>query len=414
MKVLHGCSCYFPDRGGSETYTSELAAGLQRRGVANLMVSATEPPALFDHAGIRVARLGGSMADFPTRFAALLDEEKPDVLHLHTRSTIWNHSTIEVVHARDIPVVLTYHIATISCRRGDLMRHGTTVCSGELRSATCVACVAAALGAPRILAKELARTPQWVGRAANVLPEGKLRTALQLRDSVAGELAEIACYLKSCSRIVVLADWTRQLLLRNGVLAERIFLSRVGTHHLQPAPATRTSSRVLRGIYVGRLHPSKGVGLVAQALNRCCDLPLQIDVYGAAAVGDIRLSETPQLRCRGTLKDTDVVSTFSDYDFAIVPSQIPETGPFTVVEALQAGVPVIGSDMAAINELITHEANGLLVAPGSVDAWERVFRRLCAEPTLLPALRQATGYKRTMQDVADEMLDVYQAVLREQ
>ena len=58
-----------------------------------------------------------------------------------------------------------------------------------------------------------------------------------------------------------------------------------------------------------------------------------------------------------------------------------------MVEAQSQGLPVIGAELSGIPELIEHERNGLLVAPGDqailVDFLERLISR--------PALRQQYG-----------------------
>ncbi len=60
----------------------------------------------------------------------------------------------------------------------------------------------------------------------------------------------------------------------------------------------------------------------------------------------------------------------------------------TLLEAMSCGLPVIASDIGGIPELVEHEINGLLVAPGDVpamvDAIDRMarsspFRTRCSQ-----------------------------------
>jgi glycosyltransferase involved in cell wall biosynthesis len=204
-------------------------------------------------------------------------------------------------------------------------------------------------------------------------------------------------------------------MLSNGVPAERIVLSRLGTHHAPPRVRAEAvpDPPALRGIYVGRLHPSKGVGVLVRAMGALNGAPISVDVYGPSE-GEHGFPcdvAAPNVSYRGALPDDEVVNVMAGYDFAAVPTQVPESGPFTVIEALQAGIPVIGSDVPGINELVEHGRNGLLVDPASVSEWTRVLGRLASRPADLRSLRGFARPSRTMSDVAAEMFDVYRQLV---
>ena len=80
------------------------------------------------------------------------------------------------------------------------------------------------------------------------------------------------------------------------------------------------------------------------------------------------------------------------YDLLAVPSRTFETGPLVVLEAFAAGVPVIGSNLGGVNELVRHEVNGLLVEPPALSGWVSALRRCVEEPDLLPRLPREFGH----------------------
>jgi glycosyltransferase involved in cell wall biosynthesis len=84
-----------------------------------------------------------------------------------------------------------------------------------------------------------------------------------------------------------------------------------------------------------------------------------------------------------------------------------ETGPLVVLEAFAAGVPVIGSRLGGIAELVDHGIDGLLVETESVPAWTDVLAQLLQDADLLPRLRAGIRPPRRMSTVADEMLALY-------
>jgi glycosyltransferase involved in cell wall biosynthesis len=69
-----------------------------------------------------------------------------------------------------------------------------------------------------------------------------------------------------------------------------------------------------------------------------------------------------------------------------------EGGPRTVIEGLAAGVPVVGSDVGWIPELIHQGENGFVVPGGNVRELETRIRELLADPELRRRLG-ANGYE---------------------
>ena len=78
-----------------------------------------------------------------------------------------------------------------------------------------------------------------------------------------------------------------------------------------------------------------------------------------------------------------------------------------MLEAFAAGIPIVGSNLGGIAELVEDEKNGLLVEPASIEAWVTAFNRLLTEPGLLSRLRLGIPKVRTMDQVAVEMLALY-------
>jgi glycosyltransferase involved in cell wall biosynthesis len=88
-----------------------------------------------------------------------------------------------------------------------------------------------------------------------------------------------------------------------------------------------------------------------------------------------------------------------------VPSRWLETGPLVVLEAKAVGLPIIGSNVGGIAELVREPEDGLLVPPDNVQAWGDAILRLMRCPSLSA---RRTGVKvRTMGDVATDMSTTY-------
>jgi glycosyltransferase involved in cell wall biosynthesis len=79
-----------------------------------------------------------------------------------------------------------------------------------------------------------------------------------------------------------------------------------------------------------------------------------------------------------------------------------EGGPRTVVEGLAAGVPVVGSDVGFIPELIRQGENGFVVPGGNVPELAQRLRQLLADPDLRRRLGE-NGYKLAHTELTEEV-----------
>jgi colanic acid/amylovoran biosynthesis glycosyltransferase len=75
----------------------------------------------------------------------------------------------------------------------------------------------------------------------------------------------------------------------------------------------------------------------------------------------------------------------------VLPSIVARDGqmegiPVALMEAMAAGLPVVASSLSGIPELVRHEDNGLLVAPGDAAALGAALERLIGDPALGRAL----------------------------
>jgi GT2 family glycosyltransferase len=155
---------------------------------------------------------------------------------------------------------------------------------------------------------------------------------------------------------------------------------------------------------------SKAPHVLIEAVQRLPEDAVTLDVFGtyAAYHGDDRywqrlapLMHDRRVRFHGGVPHERIPRILSSIDILAVPSIWPETSPIVIREALAAGVPVVGSRIGGIPEIVDDGVNGLLAAPGDVLDWHRTLSRLVVEPGLIDRLRQGIGPVRTIdEDVA--------------
>ena len=409
IKILHLSNDLYPRvTGGTEIFIQQLIAAQQQLWPSSQVFwAAHEVPLLeADHdpkatlmshqrllppitPGTRQQQVASTASAIPG-FQELLSESKPDVVHLHSFSDRCGVSHARAAKAAGARLVVTVHAPGFSCIKGNLIDASGAICDGVLRERRCTRCRLHNGGLPRWLAGAVALQSGWLlgpeapGAIAHVLTARLLTAAFHLAWL---ELVELA------DAIHVLAAWSRDVLLRQGIPASKVHLIRTaGPPLLTPRQHIPMQDGVLRLVYWGRCHPVKGLHLVIEAiLDLPHDAPVQFDCYGPywdGAYGELllrRINGDPRFRVLGQLSKDQLLPKLQAYDLAVVPSTWLETGPLTVLEAFAAGLPVAGSDLGGIKELL-EGVEGCFRLPLEAEAWKIFLAALLQDPK---PLRQA-------------------------
>lgn len=405
-------------------------------------------------------------------FKKVLDAERPDIVHFHAWSPAVSILLVWEVKRRGIRMVQTYHTPTLSCPRGTLMRWGKVVCDGDLAKRPCVLCAIhgklrkgdrrsemgygeCGQGKSRnsllnpgcgIQGEALYRTsPNPESRTPNpkrsklLILASKLKTMLRMPGLIRNRTKAVKEMLQSVDVIVALNDWSKKLLVLNGVEAGKIRLIRHGV----PAPSAggggdrgegieeasissrkgakdakgvgEGETKALRLVFLGRVAPEKGIGVLLEAL-RLVSTKVELDIYGIRTDGGSEkdmgygISDIGKAKVRWLppVKPDQVVETIRKYDVLVVPSVCLETGPLVVLEAFAAGVPVMGSRLGGIVEMLRDGVDGLLFDPSSSSD---LAEKLSQLPEQLKLLKKGVRYPRDNQEVAQEHLKIYQSLL---
>jgi glycosyltransferase involved in cell wall biosynthesis len=433
MKVILVPFCFAPDPvGGTEVYVAELARGLKELGVHSVIAAPSETSRCYtlDHQKVRryaidevtdVAALYGEGDELGAKeFAKVLDQERPDIVHLHAFTAGVSLRMVREAKSRGIPVVFTYHTPTVSCQRGTLMLWGKEVCDGELRVVRCSSCALNGLGMPRPIAALVARVPRALAsRVGDLALQGRAWTVLRASELVAKRHAAFRMMATEVDHIVAVCEWVRNLLRLNGVPADKMSLSRQGIKWTQPPVVHREPSARTSIAFLGRLDPTKGVHVLIEALKSLPQVNITLDIFGvsqssanSAYLSKLRSDaiKDPRIAFHDPLPQDQVVPRLQHYDFLAVPSQWMETGPLVALEAFAAGIPVIGWDLGGLGELVRHGKNGLLIDPKAASGWAETLGLVSKDARLRAQLKAGVAPPKTSSEVAGEMLVIYQSL----
>jgi glycosyltransferase involved in cell wall biosynthesis len=168
---------------------------------------------------------------------------------------------------------------------------------------------------------------------------------------------------------------------------------------------------------VGRLQPEKGVDVFLRAAAL---VSARVPSARFVVVGDGPLrGELEALAGRLGLEGRveflgyrpDARELLGGLDVLAVSSR-SDGAPLVVLEALTAGVPVVGSAVGGIPDQIRHGREGLLVPPGDPHALADALAALVAEPARARAMG-AAGRRRARDFSHSRMVDEIEATYRD-
>ena len=198
-----------------------------------------------------------------------------------------------------------------------------------------------------------------------------------------GEKIARACFVVAISsygrsqlyRWIPASQWPKVQVVRCGL--EAAFHAGVG-------PATGTSRRL---VCVGRLNEQKGHMLLIEAAGRLaeagCDFELVLAGDGElratieARIASLRLQD--RVRITGWIGSAQVRAEIEAARALVLPS-FAEGLPVVLMESMALRRPVVATWVNGIPELVRHEENGWLFAPGDLDALTAVLCRCLAAP----------------------------------
>ncbi|MFZ4759612.1 MAG: glycosyltransferase, partial [Burkholderiaceae bacterium] len=314
---------------------------------------------------------------------ALLAEFRPDVAHLHN---IYHHlspSILPVLRKAGVPTVMTAHDLKIACPNNK-MYNASGVCErckgGRVHNVVRFRCVQDSLAASAIVAAEAA---------------------------VNGVLGS---YRNNVDRIVVPSrfflekfvewGWPRDLFryIPNWLDATRI--------EADPRPGGYF-------LYLGRLAPEKGVATLIRAARQAgVRLAVAGDGPMRPALEAMAEGATDRIELLGFRSGDDLARIVRGARAVVAPSEWYENAPLSVLEALAAGKPLIGSRIGGIPELVDEGRSGWLFPAGDADALADLLRKVSAIPDATLEAMGQEGRARVERDFGrqgyiDAMLALY-------
>ena len=151
---------------------------------------------------------------------------------------------------------------------------------------------------------------------------------------------------------------------------------------------------------IGRIKPSvKGHYIVVDAVTKLLSKysNFHVTFWGNTVSGQEYMIDelTATVRSSG-LNDfiafkpftKNINEIYKHTDVTIVPSVVPDSLPTTAIESIARGIPVIGSDIGGIPEIIGDSTEGYIFDSGDADALASAMERIICNPSILQTMSE--------------------------
>lgn len=350
MKVLLVNKFYY-QRGGAETYILEIEKKLRAEGHEVAIFSMHHPKNLesiwskyfvsrvsFNEGNI-FQRLKGAIRIFYSleakrKFTSLLNDFKPDIIHIHNIYHQISPSILPVAKRFGVPVIMHLHDYKLICPNYQLF-DGKRICYDCL--------------APNY----------WQCFLKKCFGNSYLKSFLVSAETFFHHKI-LNIYQRNINLYIAPSKFMKDISVRSGIPKGKII---VLYNFIFSKPVTEIISKNYI-LYVGRLSSEKGVMVLIEAIKKLPQTFLKIvgagpqQLFLQKKVIEYGLSE--QIEFMGHKNKEDVEQFMKEAKAVVIPSVWLENMPFTLLEAMSLGRVVIASKIGGLTELINNRENGLI------------------------------------------------------
>ena len=367
MKRILLVSKFYYTRGGAEVVAINMANDLAKRGYEIGVFTMDYPQNLspenfytasqVDFSGGLIDKLKFAMRTMgyngiKSSFKKALQEFNPDIVHLHNVHSYLSPAVVKLAKEFGCKVVWTLHDYKLACPAYSCLNRGRI----------CEKCFTSKIN----VVKE------------RCFKENLPASVLAYFEAVKWNVKKLQRYV---DYFVCPSAFIKRQMLKAGLQEEKLkvvcnFVDPIKLDQLKRAeiPDTRDDFYV----YVGRLSEEKGVATLLKAAK---DLPYKLKLVGGGHLYDGFIAEygnCDNIEFMGHQPAEKVAEILLSAKCLVLPSECYENNPLSVIEALCAGIPIVGANIGGIPELIDAEC-GETFESGNVEDMQKAITRVMAK-----------------------------------
>ncbi len=280
-----------------------------------------------------------------------LDDFKPDIVHLNNFQRQLSASIVKVIKKRNIPIVFTAHDVQAICP-------AITMLDGDMN--ICEACMGG---------KYMNCTKK------TCIKNSKMKSLLGTIEGYYYRNKKI--YTNKIDYIITPSEFYKDKFIKDGINKTKIkaIHNSIDVNKYDVKTADKGYA-----LYFGRLSKEKGILNLIEAFSKLKDGSLYIAGEGPEKENIIEFIKNNKLEDRikllGFLNSEQMIEQISNCKFVVVPSIWYENCPYSVLETLAIGKPIIGANIGGIPELVNDNENGYIYYYNNVNELSEKMKKL--------------------------------------
>lgn len=267
-----------------------------------------------------------------SKFKKLLDDFKPDVVHLNNVHTQLSPVMAELAHHRGTKVVWTLHDYKLLCPRYDCLKNGNTICetcfNGDKKACLDNKCMKGSQLASFIGYREAVvwnRKRLEASTDVFICPSQFMADKMMQGGFSKSKMQTLCNFIDVDKCKFAHTDGTDN--------TDSIFLPKKEDYYC----------------FIGRLSHEKGAKTLIEAANQ---LPYKLVIIGGGPLMDeLKEIAHDNIEFVGFKQWDDIKQLVGKARFSVIPSKWYENNPLSVIEAQCLGTPVLGARIGGIPEL---------------------------------------------------------------
>jgi glycosyltransferase involved in cell wall biosynthesis len=216
---------------------------------------------------------------------------------------------------------------------------------------------------------------------------------------------------KKIDGLICISEFVRKQMIEAGIPAHKLFCK----YNFIGEDPGYNENPADHFLYVGRLSPEKGIGLLVEAFASSQLAGRSLTIIGDGPLRGVVEAAALQHSNIRYLGSQDLESAYRHMGqafYLVFPSRWHEPFGRTIAEAFACGTPVIAADAGAASELVTDHHNGRLFTRDNLASLIQTITETCNDADYREKRRNARQsylQRFTMETNYTQLLDIYQS-----
>lgn len=320
-----------------------------------------------------------------------LEDFKPDIVHLNNFQRQLSASIIDAIKEKNIPIIFTAHDVQAICPAITMLDNEKNICNK-------------------------CKNGKYINCAKKKCIKNSI--AKSVLGAIEGQYYKNKkIYTKKIDYIITPSEFYKRQFIEDGIDENKI--SAIHNFICLDEYNVQTKDNGY-ALYFGRLSKEKGILNLINAFSKTEKGNLYIAGEGEEKETIKQLIKENKIEDRvkllGFLKQDDMKECIRNCKFVIVPSIWYENCPYSVMETLAIGKPIIGANIGGIPELVKDKENGLIYEYNKIEELTEKIEELFNNEELVHKLGKNAKENATKlygEDVYySKIIDIYKKISR--